>query len=151
MRDTLRLSVIVGEAALIVTSGCFALTVTLILCGFNPEQQSPWTKALFVVAYLLPIGVVAGWMFRKLRAVYSTREARAVSIAFGVLTPISLGVSMVLAEITGGYADAFTRLRFSGLVGAFVGAAVMTALLSFLACALTLRITQLAISVERSD
>jgi hypothetical protein len=151
MRDTFRLFVIVGKAVLIAAGGLFALVLTLSRFGFNPDHKSAWAEILVLAACLLPLGVATAWMFRRLRTVYPQREARAVSIAFGVFTPISLGVSMVLAEITGGYADILVRWRFSGAVGAFTGAVVIAAFLSFLLCSLVLRITKLAISVEQSD
>jgi fructose-specific phosphotransferase system IIC component len=151
MRDAFRLFVIVGKAALIAIGGLIALVLTLSLFGFNPDHKSAWAGILVLTACLLPIGVATSWMLRRLRTVYPQREARAVSIAFGLFTPISLALSMVLAEITGGYADILVRWRFSGAVGAFVGAIVIAAFLSFLVCALVLRITRLAISIEHSD
>jgi hypothetical protein len=152
MRDFFRLFVIVGKAALIVAGGLFAFVLTLILLGFNPDHKPVWAKILVLVACFLPVGVATAWMFRNLRTICSRREARAVSVAFGVFAPISLGVSIaIVAEITGGYADALIGLWFSGLVGAFVGAAVMMAFLSFLVCALVLRITRLAMSVEQIE
>jgi fructose-specific phosphotransferase system IIC component len=151
MRDTFRLFVIVGKAALIAAGGLFALALTLSLFGFNPDHKSAWARIIVLAACLLPIGVGTAWMFRRLRAVYTQREARAVSIAFGVFTPISLGVSMVLGTITGGYADILVRWRYSGAVGAFAGVVIIAAFLNFIVCALVLRITKLAISVEQSD
>ncbi len=152
MRDAFQLSGIVGKAALIETAGCFALMWTLMLFGFNPNPEpSGGEIALGVLAFLLPIGVATAWMFRKLQTVYSRREARAVSTAFCLFTPISLGVSFVLAELTGGYAEMLVGPRLFGLIGAFVGAAVFTALLSLLVCVLVLRVTRLAIRVEQSN
>jgi hypothetical protein len=151
MRDTFRLFVIVGKAAFIAAGGLFTLVLTLSLFGFNPDHKSALTGILVLAACLLPIGVATAWMFRRLRAVYPQREARAVSIAFGVFTPISLGVSIVLAMVIGGYADILVRWRFSGAVGAFAAAVVIAAFLSFLVCALVLRITKLAISVEQNN
>jgi hypothetical protein len=151
MRDTFRLFVIVGKAAFIAAGGLFALLLRMSLFGFSPDHASAWTGILVLAACLIPFGVATAWIFRRLRTVYPQREVRAVSIAFGVFTPISLGVSMVLAEITGGYADVLVRWRSSGVVGAFVGAVVTAAFLSFLVCALVLRITKLAISVEQND
>jgi hypothetical protein len=151
MRDTFRLFVIVGKAALIVTIGGFALVWTSMLLGFKPDLKPVRGEILGVLLCFLPIGVATAWMFRKLLTVYPRREARAVSIAFGLFTPISLGVSLVLAEITGGYAEALAGRRFFGLIGAFIGTVVITAFLSLLVCALVIRVTRLAISVEQSD
>ena len=73
-----------------------------------------------------------------------------MSIAFGLFTPISLGVS-ILMPIPGGYAMAPGVPEFLGLIGLVVGTAVTTALISFLVCALVLRVTRLTISVEQMD
>jgi hypothetical protein len=150
MRDAFRLFVIVGKATLIVTAGCFALVWTSMLLGFNPDLKPIGGEVLGALACFLPIGVATAWMFRKLRTIYSRREARAVSIAFGLFTPISLGVSL-LVPIPGGYAMALGGPKFLGLIGLVVGTALTTALLSFLVCALVLRVTRLAISVEQSE
>jgi hypothetical protein len=144
MRDIFRLSVIVGKAALIVTTGCFALVLASMMLGFKPDIKPIEGEILGVVACFIPIAVATVWISRKLRAVYPRREARALSIAFGLFTPISLGVSLVLAEITGGYAEALAEPRFFDLIGAFIGTAVITAFLSLLVCALVLRVTRLA-------
>jgi hypothetical protein len=125
------------------------LTPTLL--GFNPDHNSVWVKILVLAACILPLGAANVWAYRRLRTVYAQREARAVSIAFGVFTPISLAVSMVFAELTGGYADILVRGRYSGAVGAFIGAVVIAAILSFLVCSLVLRITKLTVSVEQSE
>jgi hypothetical protein len=153
MRDAFGLFVIVGKATLIVAGGFCALMLTLFLFGLKlDEQKSTWIELLaLVVTVLLPIAVASGWMFRKLRTVYPRREARAVSTAFGLFTPVSLCVSMLVGEITGGYAQILVGPMFFGLIGALVGAVAMTAFLSFLICASVLRVTRLAISVEQSD
>jgi hypothetical protein len=151
MRDTFRLSVIVGKAALIVTTGCFALVLASRMLGFKPDIKPIQGEILGVVACFIPIAGATAWISRKLRAVYPRREARALSIAFGIFTPISLAVSFVLAEITGGYAEILAGPKFFGLIGAFIGVALMTAFLSFLVCSVVLRITRLAQSIEQSD
>lgn len=150
MRDAFRLFVIVGRAALIAAGGLFALVLTLSRFGFNADHKSAWAEILVLVACFLPLGVATAWMFRKLRTVYSRREARAVSIAFGIFTPISLGVS-ILVPIPGGYALAPDVPKFLGLVGLVVGTALTTSVLSFLVCALVLRVTRLTITVEQMD
>jgi predicted permease len=84
------------------------------------------------------VGYFASW----LRTAYPRREARAVSVAFGVFTPISLAVSMVFGEMSGG---------LFGAIGAFAGALVMTVFLTLFVCALVLRVTKLAIDVEKNE
>ena len=148
MSDTFRLFVIVGKAALIVTTGCFALVLASMMLGFKPDIKPIEGQILGVVACFIPIAVATAWIYRKLRAVYPRREARALSTAFGLFTPISLVISLVLAEITGGYAEFLAGRRFFGLIGAFMGAVLITAFLSFLVCSLVLRVTRLSQSVE---
>jgi hypothetical protein len=149
MRDTFRLFVIVGKAALIVTAGCFALVWSSIPLGVETDLRPVRGEILGALACFVPIGVATVWIFRKLRTAYPRREARAVATAFGVFTPISLMVSLVLAEITGGYAEALAGRPSFGLIGAVVGTVVITALLSFLVCMLVLRVTRLIIGLEQ--
>jgi|SRR5579872_6668083 hypothetical protein len=149
MRDAFQLAVIVWKASLIVTAGCFALLLTPMLWGFKPDPKLTVGATLGAVACFLPIGAATVWILRKLRTVYAQREARAVSIAFGLFTPISLLIS-ILVPIPGGYALAAPAVpKFLGLIGYLVGTSVTTALLSFLVCALTLRVTRLTITVEQ--
>jgi predicted permease len=65
-----------------------------------------------------------------------------VSIAFGVFTPISLTVSMVVGEMSGGP---------FGAIGAFAGALLVTAFLTVFVCALVLQVTKLATDVEKNE
>jgi hypothetical protein len=150
MRDAFRLSVIVGKAAFIVAAGLCALMLGIFSLGFDPQAKSVWLEILVVGAVFLPIGVATGWIFRKLKTVYSHREARAVSTAFGVFTPVSLVVSVFLTEITGGYAEMLAGPH-AALIGVFAGLVVLTGFLSFLVCILVLRVTQLCIDVEQQD
>jgi|ERR1700722_2359436 len=150
MRDAFRLSVIVGKAAFIVTAGCCALMLGIISLWSDPQDKSVGLVILVAVAVFLPIGAATVWIFRKLQTVYSRREARAVSTAFGVFSPVSLVVSVVLSEITGGYAEMLAGPH-GFLIGVFAGLVVLTGLLSFLVCVLVLRVTQLIISVEQGD
>src|SRR5580704_19171332 len=116
MRDAFRLFVIVGKAALIAAGGLFAVVLLLYRFGLDPDYKSAWAEILVFVACFLPLGIATIWIRRKLRTVYSPREARAVSIAFGVFTPISLGVSL-LVPIPGGYAMGLGGPKVLGLIG----------------------------------
>ena len=150
MRDAFRLFVIVGKAALIAAGGLFALVLALFRIGFNPDHKSTWAELLVLLACFLPLGVATVWILRKLRTVYSRREARALSISFGLFTPISLGISIIF-PMPGGYAMAPGIPKFLGFIGLIVGTAVTTAVLSFLVCLLVLRVTRLTIAVEQMD
>jgi len=142
MSREFQLSILVGEASFIAFAGSIALVLTAVRLGLNPEQKSVAAELAFLIAALLPTVGAVGWLFRKLRTAYPRREARAVSVAFGVFTPISLAVSMVVGEMSGG---------LFGAIGAFAGALVMTAFLTFFVCALVMRVTKLAIDVEKNE
>ena len=151
MRRSLRLSIIVGEAVFIAFVGSVVLVLGAFRLGLDPEGKSAGAELVFLATALFPTIAAAGWLLRKLRTVYTRREARAMSIAFGVLTPIFLGISMVFGEISGGYAEALVGRPLFGTMGAFVGALLLTTLLSLLVCALVLRVTKLTIDVEKND
>jgi fumarate reductase subunit C len=146
MRDTLRLFIIIGKAALIVTAGCFVLEV---LIGFLPQLTTAEEATLGALMVLSSNGAAVWWASRKLRTVYSRREARALSVAFGVVTPVSLLVALAVSPMFG-----YSELVLGGsfvLVGVFVGIVALTALLTFFVCVLVLRVTRLAISVEQGN
>jgi fructose-specific phosphotransferase system IIC component len=150
MRSAFQLFVIVGKAVLIAIGGLFVLVLTLFRFVLSSDHLSAWEEISVLVACFLPLGVATAWILRKLRIVYPRREARALSIAFGLFNPISLGVSM-LVPIPGAYALALGGPKYFGLIGLVVGTAVTTSLLSFLVCLLVLRITRLTITVEQMD
>ena len=124
------------------SAGSIALVLTAVRLGLNSEQKSVAAELAFLITALLPTVGAVGWLFRKLRTAYPRREARAVSVDFGVFTPISLAVSMVFGEMSGG---------LFGAIGAFAGALVMTVFLTLFVCALVLRVTKLAIDVEKNE
>lgn len=106
---------------------------------------------MLVFLFLLLVSALAAWrMFRKLREQYTRREARAVSLAFGVLAPVTLAVGLVLAIFPGGYAAALLGNGF-GVVGAFAGTVVVTALLSWGLCTFALSMTRRIGRIERHD
>jgi hypothetical protein len=152
MRDAIRLSSAVGKATLFLTAGSIGLVLALTKLRFHPDHKAnPAVLAGLILTVLLPSFAASAWMLRKLRKTYSAREARAVSIAFGLCAPIFLCVSMVFGEITGGYAEALGGGGFFILVGAFGGPFVLTAFLSLLVCTAVLRVTRLTMDVEQSQ
>jgi hypothetical protein len=154
MRGPLRLFIVVAEAALILTTAWFALVLVAMAVGLKPDL-APLTPThgdiLVGVTFVLTIVAAAWWLFRRLHSHWTKREARAVAVAFGIFAPISFIVAIFLSPITGGYTEMLTGRRFVGLVGAFVGIAVITALLSFIACALVLWITRRIVTLEQHD
>ncbi len=143
-----RLLIVVAKASLIGTTGCFALAVAAAtLMGDEPRIPGMVTG---MVAALLPAAFAAWWMFRKLQTQYKRREARSVAITFLLLSPISLGIAMVLAQFPGAYADALLGGHFAA-IGAFVGAFVIMTILSCAACAFALSITRQQMQYEGSE
>jgi hypothetical protein len=132
MGDTLRLLIIVGKAALIVTAGCVVLVLPVVLTGFRPQLTSAEREILGALMVLVPNGAAVWWASRQLRTVYPRREARALSIAFGVFTPVSLLVAFAFTPMFG-YSELLLGQSFV-LVGVFVGIAAVTVLLSFFVC-----------------
>ncbi len=86
-------------------------------------------KGLLVILLAwLPSGLAAIWMFHKLQAQWTKRKARYLAIVFVLTAPVSLGISMPLAMMIGGYAG----LVFASAapVGAFAGMILLNALLN---------------------
>jgi hypothetical protein len=149
MRDLIRLSVVVGKAAVIVVAGAYALVLATMAFRIDGDARPTVGILIGISAVFLPTGAAIWWMSRTLRTVFQRREARAISTAFAIFAPISLGVAFVLSEITGSYGELIGGRPVFGLVGALLGTALVTALLSFLVCAAVLRVTRLRISLEK--
>jgi hypothetical protein len=145
---TVQLFIAVLKGTLIIFVGWVALLLGAYRLGLNGDRKSTAVAVLIILIFILPNVVGDVWMFRKLLTIQPRREARAMSIAFSLCTPIFLGVSMIFGEISGSYSEALGGRPIFGPIGAFGGAFVFTAFLSFLVCALVLRVTKLAIDVE---
>jgi hypothetical protein len=137
MRSLHRFFIVVAEAALIVTSGWFALVGTVILVRLKPEQAGVAGEVFVAIAFLFPIGAAGWWMFRKLQSLYPRSEARAAAITFVAFTPVTLFISIMLGQIFGGYTGLLLGDRFS-FFGAFAGIIVLITLLSFFACSFSM-------------
>jgi len=142
MRTTLRLFLIVGMASLITTATYFGLVLALLPILQRPSLPRLVQVPLLVVVVLTPVGLADWWIFRRLRTNYAARTARAAAIAFGVFTPVSLGVAFPLSPIVGAYSEGLAGYPVFGFLGAFVGVAIIAALLSFVPCAFTLWIAR---------
>jgi len=152
MHDKLWLFTVVGKAVLIVTIGCFVLVLGVKFAVTSGEQQ-----VLGAIMAFLPAGFAAWWMFRKLQEHYTRREARAMAIAFGVFTPVSLLMGVLLAQIPGSYA-VLPLGSPSGHVGelvgfsaGFVSIVMITALVSFVPSVLALWITRRIRRVDAAE
>jgi hypothetical protein len=135
VRTTYRLFAIVGAATAAAYLGLVSASVPLQQKPSLPRFVQVPMQAVMV---LTPIGIAVWWIFKKLRTNYSARTARKGAMAFGVFTPVSWAVAFPLSTLVGAYSEDLARLRFFGLVGAFVGVVVMAALLSLVPCAFTL-------------
>jgi hypothetical protein len=142
MRTTLRLFVIVGVASLITTATYFGVIIALLHLLRRPDLPRLVQVPLLALVVLAPVCFAAWWIFRRLRATYPVRTARAAAIAFGVFTPVSLGLAFPLSTIVGAYSEGLIGYPVFGFLGAFVGVVVIAALLSFVPCAFALWIAR---------
>jgi hypothetical protein len=128
-----------GEAALIVTVTYFAL-ILIAVWPIIPHVSVGVQATAGAVGVLVPICLAAWWIFRRLRAHYARREARAAAITFGLFTPVPLGISLLLGPIVGGYTGIFlgTQSRLVAFSGAVMGIVVMIALMTFVPSLLAL-------------
>jgi hypothetical protein len=132
MRPALRLFLVMGEAALIFTATYFAL-ILIAVRSIIPHVLIGVQATAGIAGVLVPICLAAWWIFRRLRAHFAPREARAAAIAFGLFTPVPLAIGLLLGPIVGGYTGIFlgTESRLVAFSGAMMGLVVMIALMTF--------------------
>lgn len=137
MRPTLRLFLVVAEAALLLAAACFALALTAGKSFMTPAPSAA-DKALVVgLGIVLPIAGASWWTFRRLSRYYSRPEARAIAIAFGFFMPVPLAMGLVLGQVVGGYTAKLFGDRFA-FAGAVTGLVLIITLMSFIASALVI-------------
>jgi hypothetical protein len=95
---------------------------------------------LILLIAFLPSSCAALWIFRKLQSRCTRREARAVALAFGVLTPILLAISMIFGTLAGAFAEGVVGGPFI-LLAAFGAPILLTIVLVFCISLFTLRMT----------
>jgi hypothetical protein len=141
MRPGLRLFLVMGKAALTVTATYFAL-ILIAVRPIIPHVSVGVQATAGAVAVLAPICLATWWIFRRLQAHYSRREARAAAIIFGLFTPVPLGIGLLLGPIVGGYTGILLRTesRLVAFSGAVMGIVVMITLMTFVPSLLALRI-----------
>jgi hypothetical protein len=144
MRNTSRLFLVIAMGAVIATVLYFALALALAALFQRPSVPRVVQGVGVAVTVLLPICLAAFWIFRKLQAEYTRREARAAAITFGVFTPVPLAISLLLGPIVGGYTGIFLRTesRWVAFSGAVMGIVVMIALVTFMTSLLAVWITR---------
>ena len=150
MGNTFRLFFIVAVGSLITTILYFGLALCLSTL-FQKPNVPPIVQGIGVTATVLaPICSADWWIYLKLRTYYTRREARAAAIAFGVSTPVLLGIALLLGPIVGGYTDIFlgTQSRLVAFWGVVLGIAIMIALMTFAIGLIALWITR---RIERSE
>jgi len=130
------LFIVVSRASLITSTGCLVPLLT-----FKISMTTRALQVLALGAMMIPTGIAAFWMFRKLQLRHTAREAKAVAIAFSIFAPIGLMIAIVFAEIPGGYAELFLGSRFA-LVGVFASIPVITAFASYVPCLFVLWMTR---------
>jgi hypothetical protein len=149
MEFPLQLSLTTGQSALLVSTGGYAIPFIAVSMG-SKDLDNKLVDVLMAAVWLVAFGLAIWWMFHKLRALYTRREARAIATAFGVFTPVSLVLALVLSEISGGYGEWLIGHAWGGLAGAFVGTVAITALLNFIVCWIVLTVTRLTMTLEGS-
>lgn len=144
MRNTSRLFLVIAKGSLIATVLYFVLALALAALLQRPSVPRIVQGIGVAVTVLAPICLAAFWIFRKLQAEYTRREARAAAITFGVLTPVPLAISLLLGPIVGGYTGIFlgTESRWVAFSGAVMGIVVMIALVTFMTSLLAVWITR---------
>lgn len=150
MRNALRLFAVVGKASLIFTAGSLVLLAGAGVGGFVADKRAITEILVLVLAVLLPLAAAVGWMLRRMQREYATREARAMTIAFGLCAPLFYMLSMVLGEISGSYGEALGGQPIFGMISAFTGVIVLTAFFSFVVCLLVLLVTRRIVGLEQS-
>jgi hypothetical protein len=115
----------------------------------GPPQgaHAQWLEAAALASVILPSAASAWWLFRRLQQHLSRRMARAAAIAFGVVTPVSLGIALAVAPVGGGYAEGLFGAPYWGLIGALVTTFAIATVLTVAACLLAIRVVR----VEEAD
>lgn len=149
---TFRLFAVVGQAATLFTAANFLLILVLVrvlvppdaLSGPPPRMPSIGEVFTLVTVLVVPAALGYWWIFRKLHGDYPRRQARSAAMAFALVSPIPLGISLLLGPIVGGYTGIFlgTESRWVAFSGAVLWIVVLIALMTFLPSLLALRITR---------
>ena len=140
MDRRLQLTIVVGKALFLFTLGYFVLD--LLEDGLlRPDVSLHKETAATTVVILVPIFAATWWLFRKLRQIYSHREANAAALTFAVFSPISLLVAAPFATLPGNLAAGLLGPSF-GLIGAFGGLVALTGVFILIPMALALWIAR---------
>jgi hypothetical protein len=142
-RRTLRLFVVIGQAAFLFTTICFLVTAASFLLlvppsmrlGPPPDTLSIGEGITLIAFFVVPAASASWWIFRKLRADYPRRQALGAAIAFAVFSPLPLIIGLAAGPLVGGYTGYFlgTQSRCVAFSGAMIGIVLMITLTTFVA------------------
>jgi hypothetical protein len=149
---TLRLFIVIGQAAFLYTVACFVLTILLfrlivppdVESGPPPREPSLRDAIALVAVFVVPAALGFWWIVRKLRAEYPPRQALGAALAFAVFSPVPLIFALAVGPIVGGYSGIFlgTDSRLVAFSGAALGIVVMIAFMTFVPSLLAVLITR---------
>jgi hypothetical protein len=112
---TRRLFMTVAEGAVLFTvaSWAFDLVIALVAPRAFEHGSSSYSQiVVMLMAVLVPDGLAAWWIFRRVRTNRSRNDACRAATAFAVSAPLALGVSYLLGELVGGYAEVVLGRHF---------------------------------------
>ena len=142
-RRTLRLFMVVGQAAFLFTVAYFVVTIVLLKVfappgarfGPPPRELSIVEVIALVASLVVPAALGFWWILRKLRAECPRRKALDAAIAFAVVSPVALIPGLVfVGPFVGGYTDILLGTE-SGVVvlsSVVLGIVVTIALMTFI-------------------
>jgi len=136
------IAVLLTTSAIAVTGYFSTLFIVVVVAPVVVMRGLPLgaERIGFAASVIVPAAVLAWWLFKKMQQTYSRRIARAVAFAFGVATPVSLGVALALAPLGGGYAEGLLGRPYWGLIGSLVTTFAVAVLLTIAACLFAIRI-----------
>jgi hypothetical protein len=152
MSRTLRLFMIIGQAAILLTGAYLVLTLASILVLLPPRAMSlppPRVPSVgeaiaLILDLVAPPALGFWWMFRRLRAEYPRRQALDAAVGFALFAPVALIIGTVLGPLVGGYASVFlgTKSSLVALCSAVAGMVVVVALTTSAVTLLALWLTR---------
>lgn len=131
MRNTLRVLMILLGASLLAATGTFVSVLAESGYYSAPGGLATWQTLGMALAVLLPPGLAAWRILRKLQPRYTRREARTASITFALITPMMLWVVLAVSEFPGGPTDRPGAILTMELIGA---TALIAALPNYVSC-----------------